>query len=104
MILGAHAHPGEIRAPVSSRHPDLELVIMMTPSTAPLGLLQPGYTIIDITPNTTSAVWRFLQLHEYILYEYQDFITLDVQKEFSVNLANATSIRAFTQSISEDKS
>ena len=104
MILGAHAHPGEIRAPISSRHPDLELVIMMTPSTAPLGLLQPGYTIIDITANTTSAVWRFLQLHEYILYEYQDFITLDVQKEFSVNLANATSIRAFTQTISEDKS
>lgn len=48
MVLGAHAHPGEIRAPLSERYPELNLTILMTPCVAPLGLLNPGYTVIDL--------------------------------------------------------
>jgi hypothetical protein len=66
MILSAHAHPGEIRAPVSSRYPDLSLVLMMTPSISPLGFIQPAYTILDLktaalpgNKPAPSAIWRF---------------------------------------------
>jgi hypothetical protein len=82
MLLSAHAHPGEVRAPVSVKQPNLELVIMMTPSISPLGLLQPGYTIIDVTPSTTKAVWRFLQLHNYILYRWPSFQTVDLENDY----------------------
>ena len=85
MILSAHAHPGEIRAPKSSRYPDLDIVIMMTPGVSPLGFIQPAYTVLDLLPSASvpskieaKAVWRFLQLHNYILYEWASFTTLDV--------------------------
>ena len=103
MLIGAHAHPGEIRAPVSSRHPDLELIIMMTPCLAPYSFFQPGYTVIDIKPTKINAEWRFLQLQDYILFRFINFNTIDINKEFNINLASATSVRAFTQTIAEDK-
>ena len=67
MVLGAHAHPGEIRAPLSERYPELSLTILMTPCVSPLGLLNPGYTVIDIAKSSSTksgfnpiAVWRYL--------------------------------------------
>jgi hypothetical protein len=82
MLLSAHAHPGEVRAPVSVKQPNLDLVIMMTPSVAPLGFIQPGYTLIDVTATTTKAVWRFLQLNNYILYRWPTYQTVDLEKDY----------------------
>ena len=82
MLLSAHAHPGEVRAPVSAKQPDLDLVIMMTPCLAPYSFFQPGYTIIDVTPSTTKAVWRFLQLHNYILFRLPTFKTVNLKKDY----------------------
>ena len=48
MILSGHVHPGEIRAPKSSRYPNLNIKIMMTPSVTPDGFMNPGYTILDL--------------------------------------------------------
>ncbi|TNV78371.1 hypothetical protein FGO68_gene16121 [Halteria grandinella] len=105
MILAAHAHPGEVRAPKSTRYPDLDVTIMMTPSISPLGLLQPGYSILDFPVQAglyPSAVWRYLQLHDYIIYQWPSFSTLDIQQSFNITLGNAPSIRAFQSSLKND--
>ena len=67
MILGAHAHPAEIRAPVSSRYPDFNVTILLTPSVTPMAFMMPAYSIIDFkksvaTPNkpVPYVIWRFL--------------------------------------------
>jgi hypothetical protein len=48
LMMSAHAHPGEVRAPISSRYPDLNLTILMNPSVSPIGLMMPSYTILDL--------------------------------------------------------
>jgi hypothetical protein len=103
MILAGHAHPGEVRSPVSQRYPDLNLTIMMTPSISPLGFLQPGYTILDLPNNAPpTALWRYLQLHNYIIYEWPTFVTTDIQKAFNISLGDSASIRAFTENLKRD--
>jgi hypothetical protein len=77
MILCAHAHPGEIRAPKSARYPDLNITIMMTPSVSPIGLMSPAYTILDLNEFKPSATWRFLQMQDYIMYQWPYFNTLN---------------------------
>ena len=49
ILLGAHVHSGEIRAPLSFLNKDLtNLTVMMTPGVAPIFNNNPGYTIMDI--------------------------------------------------------
>jgi hypothetical protein len=86
MILGAHAHPAEIRAPVSSRYPDFNVTIMLTPSVTPMAFMMPAYSIIDFKKSSSSSnkpvpyvIWRFLQLHEYIISQLGLYSTLDPQ-------------------------
>lgn len=83
MILGAHAHPAEIRAPVSSRYPDFNVTILLTPSVTPMAIMMPAYSIIDFKKEQEGSrpvpyvIWRFLQLHDYTIYQYATFTTLD---------------------------
>jgi len=97
LIMSAHAHPGEIRAPLSSRYPSLSLPILMNPSVSPLGFIMPAYTILDLPLSSSPTVtWRFLQLLEYFVTQYPMFETFDLQKSLNVDLGNVTSIRAFS--------
>ena len=60
LILGAHVHLGEIRAPLSSLNPELlNLTLMMTPGLSPIFGNNPGYTILDIDEDEIKATWRF---------------------------------------------
>ena len=64
LMMSAHAHPGEVRAPVSSRYPQLALPIIMNPSVSPIGLMMPSYAVLDV-PKTETApkvIWRSLNL------------------------------------------
>ena len=47
IILGGHVHTAEIDAPVSSRYPDFNVTILLTPSITPGGFMMPSYSIID---------------------------------------------------------
>ena len=108
MILGAHAHPAEIRAPVSSRYPEFNVTILLTPSVTPMAFMMPAYSIIDFKKSAGSSkpvpyvIWRFLQLHEYILSQLALYSTLDPQVEYGLSLDNADSIRAFTHTLVND--
>ena len=52
IVLGAHVHSGEIRAPISSEFGDLNLTVMMTPGMSPIYNNNPGYTILDISKDS----------------------------------------------------
>jgi hypothetical protein len=102
MILGAHAHPAEIRAPVSSRYPDLSLPILLTPSVTPIAFMMPSYTIMNFKPSTQRnkpspyVTWRYLQLLDYIIYQLPSFTTLDPQTQYGMYISDVSSIRNFT--------
>lgn len=48
MILAAHIHQADIRAPVSASYPDLSLSMLLTPSVSPIFMNNPGYTVLDL--------------------------------------------------------
>jgi hypothetical protein len=66
IMLGAHVHSGEIRAPLSFLNKGLtNLTVMMTPGVAPIFNNNPGYTIMDVDPSSqliNDLSWRFFQL------------------------------------------
>jgi len=64
IMLGAHVHSGEIRAPLSFLNKELtNLTLMMTPGVAPIFNNNPGYTLMNFDDDSISKVhWRFLQL------------------------------------------
>jgi len=77
LVLGAHIHSGEIKAPLSSNFPDLALPIMLSPSTSPIFFNNPGYTILDIEDGVSKLVhWRHLQLYQYSIGRMPSFSTI----------------------------
>lgn len=105
ILLGAHVHSGEIRAPLSFLHKDLtNLTIMMTPGVAPIFKNNPGYTILSLKDFDMEAKWRFFQLNEYIFLKRQDFITIEPEELFGFKLSDSSSIRAFSENLQKDSS
>jgi hypothetical protein len=100
LMMSAHAHPGEVRAPVSARYPKLSLPIAMNPSISPIGLMNPSYSILDMPKGASPyLVWRSLNLFEYHVTQLHLFTTIDPQSRFNLSLSSTSSIREFTASL-----
>jgi hypothetical protein len=56
MVLGAHIHQADIRAPYSATYPDLSLPMFLTPSVSPIFLNNPGYSILDLNLQANSRL------------------------------------------------
>ena len=60
MLLGAHIHEADIRAPYSQTYPDLKVVHYATPSISPIFGNNPGYSVMEIEgSNVIELHWRF---------------------------------------------
>jgi predicted glycosyl hydrolase (DUF1957 family) len=58
MLLGAHVHMGEIRAPKFKDQVNLSL--MMTPSIAPIFANNPGYSILEVSNDgKIDITWKY---------------------------------------------
>ena len=80
LMMSAHAHPGEVRAPVSSRYPNLALPIVMNPSVSPIGLMMPSYAILEIPKaDAPKIIWRSLDLLQYYMTQLPIYTTTDLQ-------------------------
>jgi len=102
-MMSAHAHPGEIRAPVSSRYPSLSLPILMNPSVSPIGLMMPSYSILDLPHfGVPKIYWRSLNLLDYYVTQIPLFYTNDPQQQYNISLGEVSTIRTFTQAMSTD--
>ena len=84
MILGAHIHQADIRAPISNKYPDLNIPLILTPSVSPYFDNNPGYTVLDLELDQKTKVWssplahlRYFQLFEYTLSRSISFLTVD---------------------------
>ncbi|TNV78753.1 hypothetical protein FGO68_gene3108 [Halteria grandinella] len=109
MILGAHIHQADIRAPLSTTQPTLKPIpLILTPSVSPIYYNNPGYSIMDFDQNngySTSLVnWRFFQLYEYTLTRTlsTSFITTDPQALFNVHFSDAATIQTLQTRLSRD--
>ena len=57
MILGAHIHQADIRAPISNKYSDLNIPLILTPSVSPYFDNNPGYTVLDLELDQKTKVW-----------------------------------------------
>lgn len=80
MVLGAHIHEADVRAPISKSFPDLKVVQFATPSVSPIFNNNPGYTIMEIRESSnhiSMMEWRYFNLYQYTLFKYKSFLTID---------------------------
>jgi hypothetical protein len=107
IVLGAHVHSGEVRAPQSFLNKDLtNITIMMTPGVAPIFNNNPGYTIIDLDSETQTIkhlYWRFFQLQEYFVLRLDNFISVNPHEAFGINLNKASTVLAYANRLKYDK-
>jgi hypothetical protein len=64
-ITGAHIHFADLRAPLYSKYPDMNVTMIISPSVSPIFSNNPGYSIVDFgsaaAPTLiTRFTWNFL--------------------------------------------
>ena len=98
--MGAHVHFGEIRAPRLSDNEteDMKSVVLVCPSISPIYRNDPGYSVLDIVPDTEKSYridgldWRF---YDFSLREKEDkFITMNPQRFFEIDINDYKSVRS----------
>ena len=83
LIIGAHIHQADLRAPMSSKFSDLSIPLLSSPSVSPIFMNNPGYSMLDFNYNDDNDDsleidynWRFMQLYVYIATKIKVFITM----------------------------
>ncbi|CDW78580.1 UNKNOWN [Stylonychia lemnae] len=104
-LFGAHIHWADIRAPLSSEFPNLELKMIITPSGSPIFNNNPGYTYIEMHGSTgkiSDLKWRYFQLYSYIFMKLKSFAEVDPQSLLSIDINDVSSIRESVQRLQGD--
>ena len=102
MLMGAHIHWGDIRAPISTEFPNLDVVIYASPSVSPIFNNNPGYSVMDLNAASGEVVdlkWRYLQLYSYIFLKYKSFATVNPLSLFGIDINKPESVRSYVSSL-----
>ena len=89
LMIAGHIHTSDIRLPKSKNHTNLQIPILFAPSPTAMYFNNPGYTMLEFTVNTedtklvditkSECVFRFFQLEDYIIFQKDSYITLDIR-------------------------
>jgi hypothetical protein len=101
IILGAHIHCSDFRAPLSSSYPNINVVEYINPAVSPIYANNPAYTVLEVSHENgvDDMTWRFLQLYEYLFFKWVRFESMKPEEIFNVDFNEATTLQTFTDRI-----
>jgi len=105
-LLGSHTHYSSIRSPMSSVYPDFKFTEIINPSVTPVYYNNPGYSWLEFSneKKIENFTKREMMLDKFESGEQAipEFISVDPQEQFSIDLNDPETIRQFVANMAED--
>ena len=106
LSLGSHIHRMTYIAPKSSKHPDLDLKILVSPSITPVYFNDPGFTVVHLDKDKDSRKLkiaeislRFFSFSNIFMYNKPVWRNFEVSKQLRIDVDSTEELRNHWQSM-----